>query len=806
MAKTFLTNINLKGNQLLNATMHPASSAPTIYSAGQVYFDTTARSNRGALYVSVVTNYPTLPAVYAWKEVNTTDLTVNTINGFTGAVTVAGTSNQITVTNNAGTITLSLPSAITVPGSLNTTTSLTVGNTLSVTAGTTTLAASTTAGASLNIPIGVNPTAPAAGDIWLKSTGLNAYYGGATHTIADLDSTQSLTNKTLDFGPTGNNTAVSIPNSALSNSKITINSGTGISLNGSTTPLTVNLGDSITIANTGVTSVALSLPSIFAVTGSPVTTTGTLTASLSNQNANFIFAGPSSGSAAAPTFRVLADSDIPASIARLASPTFTGTVTIPTLSLTNALSVSNGGTGATTAAGARTNLGAAESGANSSITSLSGLTTALSVAQGGTGTSTTPTAGKLLIGKSDGTYAVATLSQGTTQSVTILNGNGTISLDTVQDIRTTATPSFAQVSVAADPTQALQVATKQYVDNTASGFNSHDAVEAASTTDLTTLGTWGTVSYTPGTTGADGGTGVGATLTPANNGVFVLDNYTPDQYDRVLIKNQISATQNGIYVLTETGSVSTKWVLTRAIDSDNHIAGQVSPGDLVFVAVTGSEYTVVPTQNNTGWTLNTQGTGTKQTIIIGTDIIGWTQFSGSGTVTAGAGLSVTGLQISANLGQSSDTSSTSDIHNPSGLSVNNGTLQVKLNSAGALSTGAYGLKVNTGAGLTISSNNLTFASDTVTQTASGVSGGARTFGLQKLSATITGNGSASNFAILHNLGTRDVTVAVYQASASPDTQWSVVETDLTYTDTNTVTVGFAAAPSNGILYNVVITG
>ncbi|MGB4966668.1 MAG: tail fiber domain-containing protein, partial [Candidatus Saccharimonadales bacterium] len=53
-----------------------------------------------------------------------------------------------------------------------------------------------------------------------------------------------------------------------------------------------------------------------------------------------------------------------------------------------ALSVANGGTGATTAAGARTNLGAAASGANSDITSLSGLTTALSVGQGGTGAAT----------------------------------------------------------------------------------------------------------------------------------------------------------------------------------------------------------------------------------------------------------------------------------------------------------------------------------------------------------------------------------------------------------------------------------
>ena len=74
--------------------------------------------------------------------------------------------------------------------------------------------------------------------------------------------------------------------------------------------------------------------------------------------------------------------------ADLASPTFTGTVTIPTLALTNDLAVADGGTGASTATNARTNLGAAASGANSDITSITGLTTALTVAQGGTGVKT----------------------------------------------------------------------------------------------------------------------------------------------------------------------------------------------------------------------------------------------------------------------------------------------------------------------------------------------------------------------------------------------------------------------------------
>ena len=66
-----------------------------------------------------------------------------------------------------------------------------------------------------------------------------------------------------------------------------------------------------TVPGTGtVTSVGLSMPSIFNVTGSPVTISGTLTADLANQTANTVFAGPSAGGAAAPAFRTLVNADL----------------------------------------------------------------------------------------------------------------------------------------------------------------------------------------------------------------------------------------------------------------------------------------------------------------------------------------------------------------------------------------------------------------------------------------------------------------------------------------------------------------
>ena len=96
------------------------------------------------------------------------------------------------------------------------------------------------------------------------------------------------------------------------------------------------------------------------------------------------------------------------------STTFTGAVVMST-----ALPVASGGTGASTAGNARTNLSAAGSGANSDITSITGLTTALTVAQGGTGAATHTSKG-VLIG--NGTSAITTVSPGTSGNLLISDG------------------------------------------------------------------------------------------------------------------------------------------------------------------------------------------------------------------------------------------------------------------------------------------------------------------------------------------------------------------------------------------------
>ena len=216
--------------------------------------------------------------------------------------------------------------------------------------------------------------------------------------------------------------------------------------------------------------------------------------------------------------------------------------------------------------------------------------------------------------------------------------------------------------LAVDPTVALGAATKAYVDNVAAGINIHPSVVTATTT----LYNLSPNTYTAGLAGQspDTGTGVGAYLQATGNGPMgSVGNYPGLAVgDRILVKDQANPPENGIYVVTDLGSVSTPWKLTRASDYDNSIFGDVIAGDLTYV--TSGDLKA------TQWVQITVGNEVGGTIRIGSDAIVLTQFSGaSASYTAGTGIDIssniisnTGVtSITTSSGLSTNTSATGDV-------------------------------------------------------------------------------------------------------------------------------------------------
>jgi hypothetical protein len=128
--------------------------------------------------------------------------------------------------------------------------------------------------------------------------------------------------------------------------------------------------------------------------------------------------------------------------------------------------------------------------------------------------------------------------------------------------------------------------------------------------------------YAAGTTGADGGNGVGATITAPSNARLVVDGHTINNGERILYWKNTDAKTNGVYYVTNEGSASTKWVLTRDTNADNHIAGQLQENKYIYISG-GTTYA------GTRFEITTVGTGPANSVIIGTQNINFAQVTES---------------------------------------------------------------------------------------------------------------------------------------------------------------------------------
>ena len=292
----------------------------------------------------------------------------------------------------------------------------------------------------------------------------------------------------------------------------------------------------------------------------------------------------------------------------------------PDISFTGTLAIENGGTNATTAAAARTNLLPTQTGnANEFLQT------------NGTDVQWTPINNSFITGALG--YTPLSTAGGSVTGTLTLSG---------------------------DPVQPLDAVNKAYVDNIASGLTIKTSARAGTTATLV-------ATYDPGAGGV-GATLTGTTPLPEIGGVSL------NVDDRVLVKDQTTAYENGVYVVTQT----LPYILTRAADFD--ASEEIEAGDAFFVG----EGILASTQ----WVMTTPGT-----IDVGTTPIVFTQFGGPGNFVPGPGIAinsgvisnigVTQIAGSGNIAVSAATGSTT-------VSFT-GTLGVANGGTGATSfaTGAY---------------------------------------------------------------------------------------------------------------------
>jgi len=224
---------------------------------------------------------------------------------------------------------------------------------------------------------------------------------------------------------------------------------------------------------------------------------------------------------------------------------------------------------------------------------------------------------------------------------TTLNGNVTLGNAGADTVTVTGTATFTpsadfdggftvagsqtidmganRVTNVGTPTASTDATTKAYVDSVKQALDIKDSVKLASTANIN-------ATYNNGA----------GTLTYDATGVQALDGVNLAANDRVLIKNQSTQTQNGIYKVTTAPAVGVAGVLTRTEDADS--AAEVTGGLFVFVEAGSSN------ADNAYVLTSITGTAT-----LGTDNIVFTQFSGAGQIDAGNALTKTGNTIAVDV-------------------------------------------------------------------------------------------------------------------------------------------------------------
>lgn len=311
-----------------------------------------------------------------------------------------------------------------------------------------------------------------------------------------------------------------------------------------------------------------------------------------------------------------------------------------------------------------------------------------------------------------------------------------------------------RVTSVADPTADTDASNKRYVDAARAGLNVKDSVRAATTVNLA-------ANYANGTSGA------GATLT-ASTAVALpaIDGVTLANGNRLMVKDQTTGLQNGIYVVT---TAAATWVLTRATDADT--AAEVTGGMHAFVDEG-------LTQADSSWVLTSDGAN-----IIGTTALTFAKYSQAGEIFDGAGMTKTGNTLNV-IGTANRITVNADSVDIASTYVG----QTSITTLGTVTVGTW-----TGTAIAVANGG----------TGSTTAAGARTnLGAMGRFAQTIGDGTATAFVLTHGLTASQDVIASVRTAASP---FEEVLADVEYTSTTQVTVRFGVAPAAS-QYRVVVIG
>jgi len=270
----------------------------------------------------------------------------------------------------------------------------------------------------------------------------------------------------------------------------------------------------------------------------------------------------------------------------------------------------------------------------------------------------------------------------------------------------------------ATPTDAAHIATKGYVDAARQGLDVKQSVRVATTAAINLS-------------------------SDLNNG-DTIDGVTLVTGDRVLVKNQSTALENGIYVVTASGAAS------RSSDANGTAdTGELKSGTFTFV----EEGTV---NSDKGFVVSTNGT-----ITVDTTGIAWTQFSGAGSFTSGDGLSQDGNTIHVNV-TANRTAIVADAIDIASTYVG----QSSITTLGTITTGVWnGTDVAVADGGTGASDATTARTNLgIKTTAGAVTTSAATLARVAAQGNTAHSTGTSTTTVTHNFNTTDVIVQVYEVA------------------------------------------